>query len=80
MYVVLHQDWNGMHSSCVISLDSIVHFIQLIPKFGGKINLEVTIVMSMDICKDYYMNLFANKEIYQHQENITGFLEISSLF
>jgi hypothetical protein len=46
-------------------MDSIARFVQLIPKFGPQIDPEVTSLTSMDICQDYYVNSFADKEIYQ---------------
>jgi hypothetical protein len=65
MYTVSRQDRNGVRRGYVISMDSIARFVQLIPKFGPQIDPEVTSLTSMDICQDYYVNSFADKELYQ---------------
>jgi hypothetical protein len=51
----------------IIALDSISRFVQLVPRFGKKALGEVRLdtYTSMDVCKYFYINSFADKEIYQ---------------
>jgi len=51
----------------IISVDSISRFVQLIPRFGPTIGKQtlLTAENSMDSCKSFYVNSFADKEIYQ---------------
>jgi hypothetical protein len=51
----------------IIALDSISRFVQLVPRFGKKVTGEARLdtYTSMDICKYFYINSFADKEIYQ---------------
>lgn len=51
--------------SNVLPLDCINRFIQLIPQFGNAVDKRLTEQNSADICKHYYVNRFADKEIYQ---------------
>jgi len=66
MYVVSRQDRDGMRDGALVPLESITRFVQLVPKFGSRIDRDVlTPANSMDICRDYYVNSFADKEIFQ---------------
>jgi hypothetical protein len=51
----------------IIALDSISRFVQLVPRFGRKVAGEARLdtYTSMDICKYFYINSFADKETYQ---------------
>jgi hypothetical protein len=49
----------------VIAVDSIARFVQLVPKFGSYINDSLTTDTSLDTCKHFYVNSFADKEVYQ---------------
>jgi hypothetical protein len=65
MYQVSRDDASGIRRGSIIPLDAISRFVQLIPKFGSLAADELTSVNSMDICRDYWVNSFADKEIYQ---------------
>jgi hypothetical protein len=65
MYVVSRQDQHGIRSGEVIPMESISRFVQLIPRFGPTAGSVLASENSMDICRDYYINAFADKEIYQ---------------
>jgi hypothetical protein len=64
MYEVSRQDC-GPRTGEVIPMSSIARFVQLVPKFGPGILDQVSSTNSMDIVRDYYVNSFADKEIYQ---------------
>jgi hypothetical protein len=49
----------------VILIDSIARFVQLVPKFGGNIEDGLSADTSLDMCQHFYLNSFADKEIYQ---------------
>jgi hypothetical protein len=51
----------------IIPVESISRFVQLIPRFGPTIGQQtlLTAANSMDSCKSFYVNSFADKEIYQ---------------
>lgn len=65
MYVVSRLEEDGVRDGAIILIASIVRFVQLVPKFGSIAAPELTAHNSMDICRDYYINSFADKEIYQ---------------
>jgi len=66
MHVVSRQDCpNGNRKGDIIPLESIARFVQLVPKFGSHIDPAVRSNNSMDVCRHYYLNSFADKEIYQ---------------
>jgi hypothetical protein len=49
----------------IIELDSIARFIQLIPDFGPAISASLDANNSADTWPHYFINCFADKEIYQ---------------
>ncbi|CAG8630895.1 9120_t:CDS:10, partial [Acaulospora colombiana] len=49
----------------VVELQSIYRFIQLVPAFGKKIDHSLRAENSISRCKRFYINSFADKEIYQ---------------
>lgn len=66
MYEVSRDDTPGLpRSGEVIFVESILRFVQLIPKFGPNVNALLNSENSADICRDFYVNSFADKEIYQ---------------
>jgi hypothetical protein len=67
MYRVQRSFRDGKPDGDIILVDSISRFVQLIPRFGPTIGKKtlLTAQNSMDMCKDYYVNSFADKEIYQ---------------
>jgi hypothetical protein len=65
MFVVSRLEEDGVRNGTIIPIASIARFIQLVPKFGSITAPELTAQNSMDICRDYYINSFADKEIYQ---------------
>jgi hypothetical protein len=54
-------------NASVISVASIARFVQLIPVFGPNPDdePELNANTSMAIVRDYYVNSFADKQIYQ---------------
>jgi hypothetical protein len=65
MYGVSRLERNGVQQGDIIPMETIARFVQLIPKFGPRCAPELTAYNSMDICRHYYINSFADKEIYQ---------------
>lgn len=65
MYQVSRQDRGRSRKGEVIPMSSIARFVQLVPKFGAEIMDQVSSTNSMDIVRDYYVNSFADKEVYQ---------------
>ncbi|KAG8800253.1 hypothetical protein FRC16_003303 [Serendipita sp. 398] len=65
MYVVSREDRRGVRRGAIIPLDSIVRFVQLVPKFGATAHPILTAENSADVCRDFYVNSFADKEVYQ---------------
>lgn len=67
MYRVQRSFLDGRPDGDIVSVDSISRFVQLIPRFGSTIGKQspLTAQNSMDLCRDYYVNSFADKEIYQ---------------
>lgn len=65
----LSQGKEGSPLGDVVPLESISRFIQLIPEFGKRKqtikNTAWTPYNSMDIPTSFYVNSFADKEIYQ---------------
>ena len=55
----------GTHRGDVIDLLSIAHFVQLIPRFGRSVSSMIDCENSMEIVKSYYINSFADKDIFQ---------------
>ncbi|KAG8854142.1 hypothetical protein FRB91_003976 [Serendipita sp. 411] len=49
----------------VIELDAIARFIQLIPRFGSRMNRNITAETSMELHSTYYINSFATSQIFQ---------------
>ncbi|PVF91686.1 hypothetical protein CPB86DRAFT_719004, partial [Serendipita vermifera] len=50
---------------CIVELTSIARFIQLIPEFGPVASHSFTANNSMNACARFFINSFADKEIYQ---------------
>jgi len=66
MYLVSRPEREGEHrKGRVISIESISRFVQLIPYYGPKVSPELDAHTSMEICRDFYVNSFADKQIYQ---------------
>ncbi|PVF90922.1 hypothetical protein CPB86DRAFT_820942 [Serendipita vermifera] len=66
MYLVdrLENGASGRPSN-VLPLDCINRFVQLIPQFGYAASDRLTEENSTEVCKHYYVNRFADREIYQ---------------
>ena len=65
MFVVSRLEEDGVRDGSIIPIASITRFIQLVPKFGSIAAPELRAHNSMAIWRDYYINSFADKEIYQ---------------
>jgi hypothetical protein len=55
----------GTRRGDVIDILSIVCFVQLIPRFGRSVSSLIDCENSMEIVKSYYINSFADKDIFQ---------------
>jgi hypothetical protein len=49
----------------VLTLSAARRFVQLIPDFGPNVGTEITATTSASTCLSYWLNSFADKEIYQ---------------
>jgi hypothetical protein len=66
MCVVSRQDGpDHTQRGQIVNMESIARFVQLVPKFGRAMDPTVDAINSMDIHTDYFLNSFADKEIYQ---------------
>lgn len=66
MYVVQRRlTSEGARTGDVVDISSIARFVQLIPKFGRTVSSVIDCENSMEIVKSYYINSFADKEIFQ---------------
>lgn len=66
MYVVSRmEDESGARIGEIVPLESIARFVQLIPKFEDGQASTLTAENSMETGNEYYVNSFADKEIYQ---------------
>lgn len=66
MYIVQRQlTSEGTRTGDVIDISSIARFVQLIPRFGRTVSSLIDCENSMEIVKSYYINSFADKEIFQ---------------
>ena len=65
MYVVSRERAGGVCRGEVIPLSRIQRFVHLVPRFGPVTSDLLTTNNSMDICREYWVNSFADKEIYQ---------------
>lgn len=64
MYTVQRRS-DGVPYGDIIDVDTIARHIQLIPKFGGRIDPMLNEDNSADITRSYYVNCFFSKETYQ---------------
>lgn len=48
-----------------IPFESIVRFVQLIPRFDARVDSRISAENSMEICRNYYLNSFATHQIFQ---------------
>jgi hypothetical protein len=55
----------GTRREDVIDILSIARFVQLIPRFGRSVSSLIDCENSMEIVKSYYINSFADKDIFQ---------------
>jgi hypothetical protein len=66
MYRVSREDpVQNPRRGTVIPIESISRFIQLVPRFDGRVSQELTPETSMEIARNYYINSFATHQIYQ---------------
>ena len=49
----------------VVPLVDIMHAVELIPVYGEKVDRTVTYKTSQEIYSRFYLNAFADKEVYQ---------------
>ena len=49
----------------VVTLVDIMHAVELIPVYGKKVDHMVTYKTSQEIYSQFYLNAFADKEVYQ---------------
>jgi hypothetical protein len=67
MYRIERQMEDGHPKGDILPLESISRFVHLVPHFGMKTRDDpaLTNLTSMEKCRYFYVNSFADKEIYQ---------------
>ncbi|KAG8832778.1 hypothetical protein FRC17_000651 [Serendipita sp. 399] len=65
MYVVKPVLSNGNRQGDIVKLESIARLVQLVPKFGKYMDPKLTMANSADVCQAYYLNDFADRQLYQ---------------
>jgi hypothetical protein len=66
MYRVSRKDRGpNQRKGIVVPLESIARFVQLIPRFDGRVDPRLSPENSMEICRSYYLNSFATHQIFQ---------------
>lgn len=48
----------------IVPLDDVDQVIQLIPKFDSRVPRDMTCNNSLEICEEFYVNSFADKETF----------------
>jgi hypothetical protein len=48
----------------IIPLTDVTCAIELIPVFGSKLDRTITAANSMEICNEYFLNTFSDKEVF----------------
>jgi hypothetical protein len=63
---IYHQDGTGriFRPGSVIPLTAVTCAIELIPVFGSKLDRTITAANSMEVCDEYYLNMFSDKEVF----------------
>lgn len=66
MYRVQRVIHDGKRAGDIIPIEAISRFVQLVPYFGVNATKEpaMTAANSMDVCRYFYLNSFADKEIF----------------
>lgn len=55
---------DGQYLGNIVLLDNVCQVVQLIPKFGARALLNMTCNNSLEIVKEFYVNSFADKEMF----------------
>jgi hypothetical protein len=63
---ICHQDGTGriFRPGSVIPLTAVTCAIELIPVFGSKLDRTITAANAMEVCDEYYLNTFSDKEVF----------------
>ncbi|KAG2068613.1 hypothetical protein BDR04DRAFT_1206935 [Suillus decipiens] len=63
---IYHEDRLGQnfHPGSIIPLTAVTCAIELIPVYGSKMNHMITAANVMEICDEYYLNAFSDKEVF----------------
>ncbi|KAG2076452.1 hypothetical protein BDR04DRAFT_1002735, partial [Suillus decipiens] len=48
----------------IIPLTAVTCTVELIPVFGSKMDRTITATNAMEICDEYYLNTFLDKEVF----------------
>ncbi|KAG0691712.1 hypothetical protein DFH29DRAFT_819115, partial [Suillus ampliporus] len=57
-------DGTRVRVGTIVPLINVIHAIELIPVYGGRLNCDVTSVMSLELYDMFYLNSFSDKEWY----------------
>ncbi|KAG2044659.1 hypothetical protein BDR03DRAFT_929799 [Suillus americanus] len=63
---IIHQDGMGQlfRPGAIIALTDVTCAIELIPVFGLKLDRTMTATNSMEVCNEYFLNIFSDKEVF----------------
>ncbi len=63
--VVRQTNRDGSRCGMVLKLTDIWRYIELVPRFGKRCNAEWNSNSACELAKEFYVNSFADKDIYQ---------------
>ncbi|KAG1804964.1 uncharacterized protein HD556DRAFT_1283310 [Suillus plorans] len=63
---IFHQDETGriFRPGSIIPLTAVTCAVELVPVYGSKMNRTITAANSLEVCDDYYLNKFSDKEVF----------------
>lgn len=65
MFRVVRQMRSGSRRGMVVKLTDIWRYVELVPKFGKECNPEWNSENACELADEFYINSFADKDIYQ---------------
>jgi hypothetical protein len=63
---IYHQDGTGriFRPGGIIPLTVVTCAVELIPMYGSKMDRTINATNAMEICDEYYLNTFSDKEVF----------------
>lgn len=63
---IYHQDRTGriFRPGGIIPLTAVTCAVELIPMYGSKMDRTINATNAMEICDEYYLNTFSDKEVF----------------